>query len=132
MGQGDDIHGMVRQARSVTLSDNIRELFHRHELGDGQFANRQDELRTQQVYFGIEPLSAVIDLILAGHPVAAFGVFAGKTATDGGHVDTLSKSVFIQTDGFKPAEECFTGCPGKGFSGRPLFVTRSLSDQQQR
>ena len=83
------------------------------------------------VKFGLEPASAVSDLVPRRHPVAPGRLLSRKAPAHRGHVDRGPKRRLVQTARLlKPAEERLPGRPREWPSKRGLLVPRRLSDQQ--
>ena len=99
------------------------------ELGDGEFADRNDEPRSEELDFALQPGGAILNFIWRRHAVTASGFFAGETAADGGHVDGGTKGFLGHAGGImEPAEQGFAGRPGKGASKDRFLVARRLAD----
>lgn len=129
MREWDQVGGMVIQRNSVGPADDLRQFVHLHELGDGELAHRDQQVRLQQLKLCLQPAVAGFDLALAGDPVTPFGVLAGKTAAHSGHINPAAKCLLIQSNALEPLEHRLPGGPGKGFPQLALFVPRRLTDQ---
>src|SRR5687768_6402301 len=85
--QGDQLEGSAVAAERERAAHDLVEFLEREELGDGEFAHGNDELRSQEVDFVIHPGRTIPNLVGRGDAVAACGSFAGETATNGREVN---------------------------------------------
>ena len=120
---------MVVKTEPLGLANHHIQFSYWHDLGNGQLANRQDELWFEKLYFVAKPIGAIIDFFLIWHPITAARILAGKTTTHCGHIDFVPKARFFQADTGKPAKQCLAGCPGKRAMHLDFPVARRLADQ---
>ena len=130
MGQGNDIQLKAGAGDGEGAADDGVEFLGGQELFDGEFANREDELRLEDFYFAIEPGGAILNFIRRGHAVAAGGFFAWETAAHRGHVNRGTKRGLVHSGGFiEPAKQSFPGCPGEGTAEHGLLVPGRLANE---
>jgi len=100
-----------------------------NELHDRQSAHGNNKTRLQNPNLIIHPESTVANLIRSWNAVGAAGIFAGKTATDGGEIDLRSNSRFVHSAKLlKPTEECFPGSVREWSFQRGLSRSGRLSN----
>lgn len=61
MGQGNQVERTARVIDGKRTADEFVELVEWNELGDGEFANRDDELRRKDFEFAAQPVGAIGD-----------------------------------------------------------------------
>ena len=112
-------------------TDDFIEFVTGDELEDGELADGDDELRSQQGHLGFEPAGAVGDFGRVGHAIAAAGFFTGETAADSSHVDVGTEGGFIDTGVvLEPAEKLFARGPGEGTSEDRFLVAGGLANEK--
>ena len=121
----------------MAVTNNLAKFIDGDELGNGQFANRNNQLGLDNVYFPAKPLMAITDFLLCGHAVTIFQgdaifKFAWKAATNSRHIDMLSKPVFLKADLLKPFKESFACCPCKRFMYLNFLKAGCLADEHYR
>lgn len=99
MRQGDEVESAASAANRKGATDYFIEFLERKELGDGEFADRNDELRLQEIDFIIHPGRTIPDLVRGGHAIAADRRFARKATADRREVN-LRPDLFLA----QPAE----------------------------
>lgn len=130
MGQRDAIGFASAVGDAKGATDGVVQWCDRQELGDGEFADRENEFRLEKGELAFEPGGAVGDFDRCGDAVAAFGAFAGETAADGGEVDAVANLVLGPAESLvEPFEEGFAGGPGEGAAEDGLLVAGGLADQ---
>ena len=131
VGEGNQIKADSGSLASKRFSNDIDQRLWGKELGDRQFANRQHQFRLENPHLGIDPFAATHDLVRGRDAIAAVGVLAGKTATDGCHVDGLSEKRFGYAATFgEPTEERLAGGPRKRASEDRFLDARSLAHKE--
>lgn len=130
VGEWNQIERSTGALDSKTVADDAVEFFHRQELRDRQFPDRDDEARLQNLDLAVEPGGAVCNLLRVRDAIAAAGRFAGETTADGSEINFRAHGFFGQTKGFfEPAEERLARRPGKRFPSDRFAHARRLADE---
>ena len=130
MGERDKIEGAMPVTNGEGAADDLVELFYREELRDGEFADGDDQLRSQKIDLIVDPGRAIPDLVRRRNAVAAGGSFARKTATDGSEVNLYAHLFFAHSaELLEPAEECAARGPRERSSEHRLFHAGRLADE---
>src|SRR5690348_15325305 len=117
--------------RYERATDHVIELSCRHELLDRESADRDHELRLQNLQLTVEPDRAPRNLFRRWHAIAAAGLLAGKAAADGRHVNACAKLRFTEARRFvEPSEERLAGRPCKRPAECGLAVAGGLTDEK--
>lgn len=131
VGQGNEIKGMLAIADPELLADALIEAAVGNELFDGEFADGNDEFGLENIQFLFEPGAAVGDFITRRNAVAAGFFFAGETTADRSHVNTVTKTRFVQPGGFlEPFEQGFASRPCEGTAHDRFLVAGGLADEE--
>lgn len=129
MRQWNRIQIVTKQAHAMQLADDVLHLFHCQHLRNGQLADGQDQLRTQQVDFRAQPVATLGDLALVGHPIPPFWILARKAPTHSGHVYPTAKVFLWQPDRGEPLEHGLARSPRKRSGKFALARARRLAEQ---
>jgi hypothetical protein len=128
MRQRNHIKSMAVFCHGEAAADHIGELFKFEELLDGQLADGQDQIRTENFHLRSEPITAGHDFRGIWHPVTALFGLARETARHGSHVNAFAKVCLApSTRALKPAEERFSRRPGEGSPHHWLLRAGRLS-----
>ena len=110
MRQRNQIEAVARMHDAKFVANYVLQFCAVDELHDRQSADGNNETRLQNPDLIIQPQRTVANLIRRRHAVAAAGIFAGKTATDGGEIDFRSNGSFVHSAKlFEPTEKRFPG-----------------------
>jgi len=82
MRQRDQIHILPRTTDVKRAADDVFQFGALDELSDGQASDRNDQTRFKNRDFLIQPGRAIADFIRRRNPIAASGIFSGKTPTN--------------------------------------------------
>lgn len=130
MRQRDQIEGAAIAVHRECAADDLIKLLDNHELRDCEFADRDQQLRTQKLHFVVQPGGAIANLIGRWDTVSTRGGFAGKTTTHRREVDAVAHFRFRHSAKIaEPTEERLAGGPGKGTGEYRLFHAGRLPDQ---
>ncbi len=130
MRQRDEIEAPTAAFHLETAADDLVELLHREKLCDREFADGDDEARTEDFKFGLAPGSAVSNFIGRGDAIPAGSGFAGKAATNGSEINAGTGFVFIPAAKLlEPTEESAPSRPGKWTAEDGLLHARRLTDE---
>lgn len=101
------------------------------KLGEGQFADRQDQRGLQQAHLRLQPMCTGFDLYRGRNTVPTLGFLPRKTTANSRKVETLPDLVFSPTESRgKPLEEGLARGPRKGAPEEGLLVSGSLTNKQ--
>jgi len=130
MGQRDEIERAPLIPDCETAADDFVEFFERQELGDGEFADRNDQRRSQQIDLVVHPGGTVSDFVRRWNAISARRCFPRKAATDRGEINFCARLFFVQAAKLiEPTEERAAGRPGERFAEDRLFYAGRLADQ---
>src|ERR1041384_4468472 len=120
--QRNQFEGAPFIPNSKGSSDDFIEFFEGKKLGDGQFADGNDQIGLKQIDLTVHPAGAVSDFVWRGNAVATRGVFPWKTTADGGEIDLRAPLFFVPSAKLlEPAEERAARSPRKRFAQHRLF-----------
>ena len=130
MGQRYRFGTVAMKGNGVKFTDHFAEFFHRYQLADRQFANRQDQVGFKQIDFRLQPVCAIIDFKRTRYAVATLWIFARKTAANRREVNPLASFILTPTQGrLEPFEKRLARRPRKGPSQFRLLIARRLTDK---
>src|SRR2546423_10927836 len=128
--KGNQVEGPPFVANHERPANHFIQFFEGKKLRDGQFADGNDQLRSQNIDFIVHPGRAIPDLVRRGDAVAAGGSFSRETAADGGEVNLRADLFFVHSaELLKPAEKRTARGPGKWFAEHGLFHAGRLADE---
>lgn len=130
MRERDKIEGAALVANGKRAANYFVEFFERKKLRDGEFADGDDQLGSQEIDLVVHPGRAIPNLIRRGNAIAAGRRFSGEATTNGGEIN-LRAHLFLgdSAELLKPAEECATRGPRKRFAEHGLFHAGCLADE---
>lgn len=130
VGQWDQIKGAALILDSEAASDDLIEFFEGQELGDREFANGDNELRSEKIDLVVHPGRTIPDFIRRGNAISTGRSFSRKTAADRSEVNFRANFFFgHRTELLEPAEQGAAGRPRERFPKHRLFHARRLADQ---
>src|SRR6476646_4874502 len=130
MGERNQIESAAFIVNGKGPAHHFIELLERQELRDGQFADGDDQLGSQEIDLVVHPGRTIPDFVRRRNTVAAGCSFARETAADSGEVDPGADLFFVHsTELLKPAEERAPRGPCEGLPQDRLFNTRCLTDE---
>src|SRR5215510_13865504 len=110
MRKGNQVERMPCALNTKFAADHFLQFRAIDELGDSQPTNRNNETRSQNFDFIIDPRRAVANLVRSRNAICAARIFAGKTAADRCEINFRSNGGFVHpTEFFEPAEERLAG-----------------------
>ena len=110
MRQRNQVEPVASMRNAKFVTNHVLQFCTVDKLNDRQSADGNNETRLQNPDLIIQPQRTVANLIRRRHAVAAAGIFAGKTATDGGEIDLRSNGGFAHSAKlFEPTEKHFPG-----------------------
>ena len=130
MRQRNQVEGATVAPKGEGTPNDLVELFEREELGDREFADRNDELRLQQIDLVIHPGGTIPDLVGRWDAVATCRSFAGEAAADGREIN-LRANLFLAQPAklLKPAEEGAACRPRERFAEHRLLYAGRLANE---
>jgi hypothetical protein len=136
-GRSSGWMGKRNQIKSATLPPDLEgaaydlvEFLEREELGDGEFADGNDELRSQKVDLVVHPGRAISDFVRRRDAVATGGSFSGKTAADCSEINPRPHLFFAHpAELLEPSEESAARGPCERFPEHRLLYSGRLADE---
>jgi hypothetical protein len=129
MGQGYEIEGGALAFNDELATYDGFEFVEDDELGDGEFAHRNDQTRAQDFELIVHPRRTIGNLLRTRHPISPTRCFAGKTADNGSEINSCSHGRFTHpAEFFEPAKQRFARGVSEGTFECRLTPTRSLPD----
>ena len=117
MRQWNQIEPMVRAFDIKFPTNHFFQFLAADELGDGEFADGNDQLRLEEIDFIVHPRRAIPDFVGRGNSVTSGSSLAGKTATDRGEINLGADLFFVHAAKLlEPTEERPARCPREWFS----------------
>jgi hypothetical protein len=130
MREWNQIEGAPFVANAKGASHDFVELLEWEELRDGEFADWDDQLRSQEIDLIVHPARAIPDFVGRRDAVAAAGGFSGKAATDGGEVNSGAHLFSVHSAKFlEPTEERAPRRPRERFSEHWFFHSGRLTNE---
>ena len=130
MRERDEIERPPIAAQRYDAPDNFLELRQHDELRDRQLADRDDELRPQEIEFVIHPGRAIADFVRCGNAIAAGRSFSWKTSADGGEINARTHVGLVHSAELgEPTEKRPSCCPGERAREHRFPNARRLTDK---
>jgi hypothetical protein len=130
MGQRNHVEGPAIATLRKGSADHFVEFFERQELRNGQFADWNDEARSQQFDFVVHPGRTIPNFVGSRNTISPRGRFPREAAADGGKINPGAHFCFAQIAKLlEPTEEGAARRPGKRFAEDRFPGARRLTDQ---
>ena len=131
MGQRNQIKRMSSASYSKLTANDLVEFLQWDKLGNRQLADRNNQIRLQDIQFTFKPNRAITYFLRRRHPITARWIFTGKTAAHCSHIYRSAELLFAHSRGCtKPAKKSLTCGPGKRPSQLRLLIPGRLAHQQ--
>jgi len=126
----DEVENAVLVSNGKGAANDFIEFFERQKLGNGEFADWDDQFGTQEIDLVIHPGRTVPDFVRRRNPIPARRRFAREATTDRGEVNFGANLLFIHAaELLEPAEQRPASCPREWFAEHRFFYAWRLANQ---
>jgi hypothetical protein len=130
MGQRNEFEGTAVVVQSKRSPDDFVELLESKELGDGEFADGNDQLWLEESDLVVHPGRTIPDLIRSRDAIAARRGFPGETAAHGREINLPANLFLTQlAELLEPTEERAPRGPRERFAQDRFFHSGRLTDE---